>query len=295
MLPVLRLAGDGDIHTSVEAVEHLARLFAITPEERAQRLPSGLQPLIYNRTHWALTYLRRASILESAGRGKFRITERGRGILGKPPPRLDLAFLAQYPEVRAFMGKGEAGLAAPLARSVLEATLSPEEELEAVYRTLRAELELELVDRLKTGSPLFFEKAVLAVLTGMGYGRGQTNAAQHLGRPGDEGLDGVINEDALGLDKIYVQAKRYADRIGQEQVRSFSGSLDGAHASKGVMITTSTFSPEAYRWVERIEKRLVLIDGAQLARYMVDYEIGVHLKAQFRMYRVDDDFFDPAG
>ncbi len=121
------------------------------------------------------------------------------------------------------------------------------------------------------------------------------DAAQHLGRPGDEGLDGVINEDALGLDKIYVQAKRYTDRIGQEQVRSFAGSLDGAHASKGVMITTSTFSPEAYRWVERIEKRLVLIDGAQLARYMIDYEIGVHLKAQFRMYRVDDDFFDPAG
>ncbi len=293
MLPILELAGDGTVHTSAEAIEHVAAKFDISPEERSQLLPSGRTPLLNNRTHWALTYLRHARMLDRAGHGRFQITDRGRQVLSHPPPQFDRAFLSQFAEVREFMGVGvaDAVISAPEASPT---GVTPEEELESVHRALRAQVEQELLERLRSGSPLFFEKAVLAVLIGMGYGGSRASAAEHLGKPGDEGLDGVINEDALGLDKIYVQAKRYSSQVGQEQVRSFSGSLDGAHARKGVMITTSTFSPDAVRWVKSIEKQLVLIDGAQLTRFMVEHEVGVQRKAEFHLYRVDDDFFDPA-
>ncbi len=292
MLPLLRLAGDGGIHSTTEAIDHVALAFATTPEERAQLLPSGRTPVLNNRTHWALTYLRHAGMLERAGHGKFRITDRGRQILANPPPVFDRAYLAHFPEFREFLGvSGESPAGGAIEP---RATLSPEERLEAVYRDLRSEIEHELLERLRSGTPTFFERAVLDVLTGMGYGGSREQAQRHLGRPGDEGLDGVIDEDPLGLEKVYVQAKRYADPVGQEKVRSFAGSLDGAHARKGVLITTSTFSPDARRWVEKIEKHVVLIDGAQLARYMVDYEIGVQRKAEYRLYRLDDDFFEPA-
>jgi len=293
MLPVLELTADGQVHTSTEAIEHVAHQFDVTPEERAVLLPSGRSPVLYNRTHWALTYLRHAELLKSEGRGKFRITERGLGVLEQKPAVIDRRFLSQYPGMQEFVhGVGSAG---PSPSPAIEpAALNPEELLEATYAQLRQEVESDLLERLRRGSPLFFEKAVIDVLVGMGYGGSRLDAGQHLGKSGDEGLDGVINEDRLGLDKIYVQAKRYAGTVGRPEVQAFSGSLDGAHARKGVLITTSSFSPEARNFVAKIEKRIVLIDGSELVRHMVDHEIGVQQKGTFRLYRVDDDFFEGA-
>jgi len=292
MLPVLKLAGDGHTHTSIEAIEQVATQFAITAEERAVMLPSGRSPLLYNRTHWALTYLRHAELLQSEGRGKFRITERGLGVLKQNPKTIDRHFLAQFPGFDVHGGwttvTSEMETLAPA-----QASLSPEELLEATHAQLRGEVESELLERLRNGHPTFFEKAVLDVLVGMGYGGSRLDAAKHLGGTGDEGLDGVINEDRLGLDKVYVQAKRYKATVGRPDVQSFAGSLDGAHARKGIMITTSAFSPDARVFVGKIEKTIVLIDGPQLASYMVQYEIGVHRKAEYRLYRIDDDFFEP--
>jgi len=293
MLPVLTLAGDGHIHTSIEAIEHVASEFGVTAEERAVLLPSGRSPLLYNRTHWALTYLRHAELLQSEGRGKFRITERGLGVLMQKPKVIDRQFLAQFPGFDQHGGWTSTS-AMPETLAPAESSLSPEELLEATYAQLRGEVEGDLLERLREGNPTFFEKAVIDVLVKMGYGGSRADAGQHLGKSGDEGLDGVINEDRLGLDKVYVQAKRYKDTVGRPEVQAFSGSLDGAHARKGVMITTSTFSPDARNFVAKIEKQIVLIDGIALVRHMVDNEIGVHRRAEFRLYRVDDDFFDGA-
>lgn len=293
MLPVLELAGDGQTHSSIEAIEHVVEQFGITAEERAVLLPSGRSPLVYNRTHWALTYLRHAELLQSEGRGKFRITERGLGVLKQKPKSIDRHFLAQFPGFDEHGGWTTA-ISATETLAPANAGLSPEELLEATHSQLRGEVEGDLLERLRKGSPTFFEKAVIDVLVKMGYGGSRSDAGQHLGKSGDEGLDGVINEDRLGLDKVYVQAKRYKDTVGRPEVQAFSGSLDGAHARKGVMISTSTFSPDARNFVAKIEKQIVLIDGAALVRHMVDNEIGVQRKAEFRLYRVDDDFFDDA-
>ncbi|MBF8290995.1 MAG: restriction endonuclease, partial [Chloroflexi bacterium] len=213
MLPVLMIASDGEIHAADEAIEALASEFKVTAEERNEPLPSGRGLLFYNRVHWALTYLRQARLLESAGRAKFKITARGQDVLQSKPSVLDRKFLTQFAEFRAFIGGAhKVGVVAGIDGSPpVEShdALSPEERLETTYRELRQEVEAELIDRLRTGSPLFFERAVLSVLLGMGYGGSRVDAARHLGKSGDEGLDGVINEDKLGLDKIYVQAKRY--------------------------------------------------------------------------------------
>lgn len=296
MLPLLGLASDGNVHTATDAIEAIATKYAISPEEREQLLPSGRGQLFYNRVHWALTYLRHAKLLESAGRAKFQITERGQDVLRREPTFVDRKFLMQFEEFRAFVGGAQKTTTSADDSAVATPeppdSLSPEERLETTYRELRHEVEAELIERLRTGSPLFFERAVLSVLLGMGYGGSRLDAARHLGKSGDEGLDGVINEDKLGLDKIYVQAKRYRDTVDQAQVREFAGSLDGAHARKGVFITTSNYAPGAREWVTKIDKSIVLIDGPDLARHMVDHEIGVQRKAEFRLYRVDDDFFE---
>lgn len=290
MLPVMELASDGQTHSSLEAIEHVASAFAITDEERQQLLPSGRTALLNNRTHWALTYLRHGGLLQSDGRGKFKITPRGQDVLAREPTVIDKAILSEYPGFDAF-AFGPSVSPQPSSGSA-PAALNPEESLEATYLQIRRGVEKELLDRLLSGSPTFFEKAVIDVLVGMGYGGTRTNAAQHLGKSGDGGIDGVINEDRLGLDKIYVQAKRYAGTVGSPQVQAFAGSLDGVHARKGVMITTGSFSPEARAFVEKIEKRIVLIDGGQLVTHMVENEIGVQAKSSYRLYRVDDDFFD---
>jgi len=299
MLPILEFLADGQTRTAQEVIEAMALRFGVSADERKVVLPSGRAPLLSNRVHWALTYLRHALLIEAPGRAKSRITDLGRDLLKSQPKTVDRMFLvANYPEVAAFVGatkpEGEIPVGA-LAAAADSEVMSPEETLESVHRQLRSQTEHELLDRLREGSPAFFEKAVLDVLVGMGYGGSRIDAARHLGGTGDEGLDGLINEDRLGLDKVYVQAKRHKATVGRPDVQSFAGSLDGAHARKGVMITTSAFSPEARAFVSKIEKVIVLVDGEELASYMVEFEIGVQRKAEYRLHRIDDDFFEPSA
>ena len=227
MLPILTFAADGLVHTGAETVEHVATQFTVTPDERKQLLPSGRTPLVNNRTHWALTYLRHAGLLESQGHGKYQITDRGRALLATKPQKIDKALLvAKYPEIIEFIGGSKAGLPTQAQTKEAESELSPEEQLESSYGTLRAELEHAILERLKAASWGFFERAVLDLLVAMGYGGSRAEAAQHVGKTGDGGIDGVINEDKLGLDKVYVQAKRWEGVVGRPAVQGFAGSLE---------------------------------------------------------------------
>jgi restriction system protein len=299
MKPLLLFAADGNVHTGAESVAHVAELFELTPEERAQLLPSGRTRTLNNRTHWALTYLRHAALLSSEGHGKYRITERGMQLLNVDPPKVDKALLIErYPEIIDFIGAGKAKASQAGASAApdepVTSSLTPEEQLEASYRSLRSELEGALLAKLKAGSPEFFERAVLEVLVAMGYGGSRLEAALHVGKSSDGGIDGVINEDKLGLDKVYVQAKRWEGVVGRPTVQGFAGSLDSEHARKGVLITTSSFSGDARAYVQNIEKRIVLISGDELVQHMVDYRVGVQPRGTFTVYRMDEDFFEEA-
>ncbi|MCX7791087.1 MAG: restriction endonuclease, partial [Chloroflexaceae bacterium] len=265
----------------------------LTEAERAELLPSGVQPKFDNRVGWARTHLGKALLLESPKRGWFRITERGRAALAQNPPRIDMAFLSQYPEYQAFRSRGRAmenGVAG--AGEAAEEVASPEERLEASYQALRGALAQELLEKVKQVSPRFFERLVVDLLVAMGYGGSRRDAGQAIGRSGDGGIDGIINEDRLGLDVVYIQAKRWEQTVSRPEVQAFAGSLEGVRARKGVMITTSTFSPQAREYVSRIEKKIVLIDGEQLAQYLIDYDIGVTEVSRYVIKKIDLDYFE---
>jgi len=297
MLPLLRLAGDGHVWLTHDARDRLADEFRLTDNEREQLLPSGTQRTFANRVAWAVSYLKQAQLVGSAGRSKFQITDRGRAALATPPTRITIRYLMDnFPEFREFKerSKPKAGrTSAPGDGSEEQET--PEERFQSAEHTLRRALEIELLDRIKQVTPTFFEQIVLKLLTAMGYGGSVEEAAAHLGRGGDEGVDGVINEDKLGLDVVYVQAKRYQDQtVGRPAVQGFAGSLEGQRARKGVFITTSQFSPEAREFVKRIEKRIVLIDGQELARLMIEHNVGVTEVRRYSLLRLDETFFEEA-
>jgi restriction system protein len=291
MLPLLELAADGQEHPVREVVAALADRFKLTPEELAQTLPSGTQGLFYNRTQWAASYLRNAGLLESTGRGRFRITAEGQAAIAKRPERVDIKFLLRYPAFVAF--RARSGKTPEPAAPAAAAEQTPEEAFELAYRSLRADVEQDLLARTKQMKPWLFEHLVLQLMLAMGYGGPQEGAGRVTPRSGDEGVDGVINEDRLGLDTIYLQAKRWEAQVGRPLVQAFAGSLDGKHARKGVMITTSTFSPDARAFVAGIEKRIVLIDGGELAHLMFEHNVGVADAAPpYMLKRVDIDFFE---
>jgi restriction system protein len=298
MLPLLRLAGDGADWLVAEARDRLAGEFGLTDEERDQLLPSGTQRTFANRLAWSVVYLKQAGLLESAGRARFRITRHGLSLLSSPPDRISIRFLSEnYPgfaEFRTRSAKPRRAMDGSADRAG-DDDETPEERLQSAEETLRKALETELLDRVKQVSPAFFEQTVLDLLTAMGYGGSAADAAAHLGRGGDEGVDGVINEDKLGLDVVYVQAKRYLDHtIGRPDIQAFAGSLEGQRARKGVFITTSQFSSEARSFVERIEKRIVLIDGKELARLMIDHGVGVIEVRHYSLLRLDETYFEEA-
>lgn len=292
MLPVLRLTEDGQEHTLAETRDQLAPEFGLTDDELAQLLPSGRQATFSNRVAWSTSYLRAAMLLEATGRGRFKITERGRSVLAQNPQRIDIQFLAQYPEFKAFRegpDKPVGGQVLPVA--AVEQT--PEETFHASYQRLRTSVEQELLGRVKAGSPRFFEELVVELLVAMGYGGSQADAGKAIGQSGDGGIDGVIKEDRLGLDTLYVQAKRWEGNVGRPVVQAFVGSLAGHHARRGVLITTSDFSADARKYVEGIEQRIILIDGAELARLMFEFGVGVTpVGSPYVLKRVDLDFFE---
>jgi len=287
MLPLLEALADEQDHRLRDVISSLAQLFSLTQDERQKLLPSGQQAVFDNRVNWARTYLGKAGLLLPVGRGVVRISDRGCAVLAEHPSRVDSQYLLQFSEFQAFRSVSRKPTPSPTAR--LE---TPEEEMEAIWQTLRDQTADDLLALVKTVTPTFFERLVVDVLVAMGYGGSRTDAAESVGRSGDGGIDGIIKEDKLGLDAIYVQAKRWDGVVGRPVVQAFAGSLEGVRARKGVLITTSTFSADAHAYVAQIEKKIVLIDGQRLVRLMFEHWVGVTTSRTYEIMRVDSDYFE---
>ena len=272
---------------------------SLSPEDLDTRLPSGVQTVFANRVAWSLVYLTKANALRSRKRGVFQITERGEQLLEQNPNGFKKVILNAYPEFVAF-DKGKAtqtdavGTRSDAASSSANPDQTPEENLLNAYQILRSTLANEVLEAVKKSTPQFFEELVVDLLVAMGYGGSLDDAGRAVGRSGDDGIDGIIKEDKLGLDVVYIQAKRWSNSVGRPLVQAFAGSLEGVRARKGVFITTSTFTADAVDYVQRIEKKIVLIDGSQLADLMIDYNVGVTVSQTFKIKRLDSDYFEPA-
>ena len=290
MLPLLRFATDGNEHPLREAIEGLSKQFGLTGAEKNEMLPSGQQPRFNNRVDWARSYMSKATLLESTRRGYFRITQHGREILSKNPPEINVKFLEQFPEFVEFRGKHRKP-AETTASTEAETLQTPGELLETAYQKLREDLSAELLKTVTECSPSFFERLVIDVLVNMGYGGSRKEAGKAIGRSGDENIDGIINEDRLGLDVIYIQAKRWQATIGRLEIQKFAGALQGDRAKKGIFITTSEFSREATDYVAKIDSKIVLIDGEQLSQLMIDHNVGVRPVTSYETKKIDSDYF----
>lgn len=296
MLPLLALTSNGAERRFRDTVEVLAVEFQLTADERSELLPSGTAPTFDNRVGWARTYLKQAGLVESPKRGVLRITERGRAVLAKKPPRIDVKFLDQFQEFRDFRTKrsddnATAGVKHEPTVTHLESE-TPEDQLASAYRRLRQDLELELLVQVKSSTPAFFERLVIDLLVAMGYGGSRQDAGRAIGKSGDGGIDGIIKEDKLGLDVIYLQAKRWDSAIGRPEVQKFAGALQGHRASKGVFITTSCYTKEALEYVNVINSKIILIGGQELAALMIDHNVGVSAVGMYELKKIDADYFE---
>ena len=297
MLPLMRLTSDGQEHTAGQAVDSLAEQLSLTPQDRQELLPSGTQAKFNNRVAWARFHLIKAGLLQATGRGRFKITSRGMQVLANKPAEINIRFLDQIPDFAAFRAsiRQNRSSDAPTDGSLVLAESTqqtPQEILEASYLLLRRELAQELLGRILSCSPRFFETLVVDLLVSMGYGGSRKDAGKAIGGTGDDGIDGIIKEDQLGLDAIYIQAKRWKGTVGRPALQAFAGSLEGHRARKGVFITTSQFSSDAKEYVSRIERKIVLIDGQQLADLSIDFGIGVSDVNTYSIKRVDLDYFE---
>lgn len=297
MLPLLEQLADGKERLIREVREEVATRLRLSEADRAELLPSGKQPVFDNRLGWAKTYLDKAGLVRSIRRGVCQITERGKSLLAQKPKTLDTSALMKFSEFQDFVERSNADATSDSAgqprskQDVSSSSVTPEEAFERAYKDLRKKTETELLATTLQASPRFFERLVVELLVKMGYGGSLEDAGRALGRSHDGGVDGMIKEDPLGLDVIYVQAKRWQNTVGRPEVQGFAGTLEGERARKGVFITTSTFSKEAREYVARIDKKIVLIDGAQLASLMFDFGIGVNAVGTYELKRVDSDFF----
>lgn len=291
MLPLLQYANDQQEHSLRDAIDALADQFALTPQERNDLLPSGRQATFVNRVGWARTYLKKAGLLISTRRGYFQITARGLQVLAEKPDAISAKFLTRFEEFQAFQNLSNKENTAEVEQQDGESSRTPEEQLEKVVQELNDSLAAELVQTIKECSPAFFEQLVVDLLVTMGYGGTRKDAGQTIGRSGDGGIDGIIKEDRLGLDVIYVQAKRWENPVGRPEIQKFAGALQGMRARKGVFITTSSFTSEARDYVSRIESKIILIGGLQLADFMIEHNVGVSLASSYVVKRIDTDYF----
>jgi len=297
MLPLLRFAAQKgtEISTS-EAVEALAKELGLSEDDLKEMLPSGIQSTFVNRVGWASTYMKKAGLLEATRRGFYQITDRGKDLLKKQPKAINVKLLKQYPEFLEFQQlKGtRSGDKVTESKGTTDiSTATPSEALEAAYENLRDELADELLTRLKKISPAFFERIVVELLVKMGYGGSRADAGKAIGRSGDGGIDGIIKEDKLGLDVVYVQAKRWDNNpVGRPDVMQFAGALQAQRASKGIFITTSRFTDDARSYVSQIGSKIVLIDGEQLTSLMIEHDVGVSTVSVYPVKKVDSDYFE---
>ena len=289
MLPLLREISDGREHPLQAVIEALAKTFNVSDTDRKELLPSGGQFIFHNRVGWARTYLKKAGLLSTPKRGVMQITERGMQVLKDHPRRIDNKILRDFPEFLEFQGAKEETSTEPAPNPE---QLDPQESIEAGYQQIRKELSGELLSRIKSCSPSFFERLVVELLLRMGYGGSKREFAQVIGKPGDEGIDGVIKEDKLGLGAIYLQAKRWGDgQVGSKEIQAFVGALQMKKAHKGVFITTSDFSKPARDCVERIHDKVILINGETLAGLLIDYGVGVSTIETYDVKKIDSDYF----
>jgi len=288
--PLLEIAGDGKEHTIKEARKMIAFTMKATEEDLREMLPSGTQSKFDNRVAWAKIYLTKAKVLEAPRRAHFMITERGRKLLKEGHERIDVKILNQFPEFVEFhTAKGDTPL--PGGPPGVSPEETPEETLQKAYQSIHNELATEILDKIKGNSPQFFERLVVDIMVAIGYGGSHADAGKSIGKSGDEGIDGIIKEDRLGLDVIYLQAKRWAGTVGRPEIQKFVGALHGKRAKKGVFITTGTFSADAMSYVESIDPKVILIDGQTLAGLIIDYGLGTNIVAKYEIRRIDSDYF----
>jgi len=295
MLPMLKLIADGREHRHRDLIDKLAEEFRITEDERKEMLVSGKQAVFDNRVGWARTYLKKAGLIDSPRRAVFVVTKAGKSALEQNPEKIDTKFLKQYPPFLEFFR---------VSRSISEneeeqndsglAEQTPEENLDSAYQNIRKNLASELLNKVISLSPSFFERLVVDLLVKMGYGGSMNDAGKAIGKSGDEGIDGTIKEDRLGLDVIYIQAKKWkpGNQVGRPELQKFVGALAGQGAKKGVFITTSGFTKDALEYVPRNETKIVLIDGEQLSQLMIDFNIGCATQQVYELKKLDGDYFD---
>jgi restriction system protein len=297
MLPLLKITSDGKEHSLNEAIEKLAQQLGLSENDRKEMLPSGTQRKFDNRVSWARTYMQKALLLSSTGRSKFCITERGIKVLKDNPSNINVKFLRQFPEFVAFQTstdkESKIDQNSHSAQEIIEKTSqTPQEILDTTYQSLRQNLAQEILERIKNNPPKFFERLVVDLLVAMGYGGSRKDAGQAVGQVGDGGIDGIIKEDKLGLDAIYIQAKRWEGTVGGPTVQGFAGALMGKKARKGILITTSNFSQQAINFATGIDNlKIILIDGEQLAQLMIDHDVGVTEESRYIVKKTDLDYF----
>lgn len=292
MLPVLKILGDNQEHTNSEIVEKVSAQFNLTDEERNKILPSGGMTFIYNRTLWARTYLKKAGLIELPQRGLVKITEKGLKVLSQNPEKINKKFLEQFEDFSDWIENSKSSISTNEETETVEESIkTPEEMISDSMHLLNKTLADDLMDKIAENSPMFFENLVAELLLKMGYGSTKQDILQNAGRSGDEGIDGIIKEDVLGLDKIYIQAKRWQGTVGRPEIQKFAGALQMQNASKGIFITTSTFSKDATECINKFNSNLVLIDGKKLTELMIRYNLGVSIKQVHEIKRIDEDFF----
>ena len=294
MLPLLKFCEDQNEHSISDAIESLAKEFNLTEDELNEWLPSNSQKLFYNRVYWAKAYLKMAGLVENVRRSYFKITQRGTETLKENITSINIKYLRKFPEfISSIEGnKKPESKEASINISGDSVSNTPQENLDTIYQQIRLSLNEELLSRLKKATPSYFEKIVVELLVKMGYGGSIQDAGKAIGKSGDEGIDGIIKEDKLGLDIIYIQAKRWESIIGRPELQKFVGALAGQRAKKGVFITTSDFTREAINYAAQMDTKIVLIDGEQLASFMIDYNLGVSTQNIYEIKKIDSDYFE---
>jgi|TARA_Y100000294_G_scaffold79544_1_gene74760 restriction system protein len=291
MLPLLKTLSGGKEMSLREHIDEMAKYYNLTEDERKVLIPSGRSYMFDGRVSWARTYMKQAGLLESPRRGYVKITNEGKKVLNQNIEKINRKFLLQFPTFVEFQERKGTRKKVSEKTEVVLSTETPEEQLDLAYSLIRDDLSSELLNRVKQSSPSFFEKLVVELLLKMGYGGSRKEAGKAIGQSGDEGIDGIIDEDRLGLDTIYIQAKKWENSISRPEIQKFVGALQGKRAKKGIFITTSVFTKEASRYVENIENKVVLIDGSRLTDLMIDFNVGVSLQSNYELKKIDDDYF----
>ncbi len=293
MLPLLKIISDDKVYRFRNLIDELSTEFQLSEDEQKELLPSGQQPIFDNRVGWANTYLKKAGLIKSEKRGYLQITELGHKVLADNPPKINVKFLRQFESFKEFAKVKKNGTTKTREiKDIIEEEQTPEEMLEYAHQKLTNDLSQELIETIKGCSPRFFERLVIDLLLSMGYGGSRADAGKAIGKSNDGGIDGIIKEDKLGLDIIYVQAKRWENTVPTREVRDFAGALLAKKAKKGIFITTSDFPKSAIEFVSQIEPKLILIDGGRLGELMIEFDVGVSPQTIYKIKRIDSDYFE---